>query len=137
MKQYQSHKIVEAAKIIGIEETCLHLDDGSSVDKVPDWILRHSPEIGGYYVTYDFKTEGAYSSYSPAGVFEKGYAPVEQPNVASTVETCGPDPSWQRQRALELALEIVKTQGRVDAASVIACADQLLGFIEHGLPDFD
>lgn len=38
--------------------------------RVPeDWLAKHRPEVGGYFVTYD----DGYESYSPATPFEEGY----------------------------------------------------------------
>lgn len=34
-----------------------------------DFVAKHKPEAGGYYVVY----KGGYKSYSPADVFEDGY----------------------------------------------------------------
>ena len=41
-------------------------------DKVPlspEYVAKHKPEVGGYYVVY----EDGYKSFSPAGAFESGY----------------------------------------------------------------
>ena len=35
-----------------------------------EWITRHRPQVGGYFVCY----QDGYSSYSPAEAFENGYA---------------------------------------------------------------
>ena len=75
MKQYKSHKIVEAAKIVGIRENgnpdtpTLVLEDNETVDKLPDWHAQHKPEVGGYFVQY----ADGYQSYSPKEAFESGY----------------------------------------------------------------
>jgi hypothetical protein len=37
-----------------------------------DYVLKHSPRIGGYYVIY----KDGYQSFSPAKAFEDGYTPV-------------------------------------------------------------
>lgn len=80
-KKYKCHKEVKAFKITNIEEDiinlCFLLSGEPSTDKISvskKWIEKHNPEIGGYYVQY----EDDYSSYSPAGVFDKGYDLIEQ-----------------------------------------------------------
>lgn len=38
----------------------------------PEYVAKHKPEVGGYYVVY----EDGYKSFSPAGAFESGYTPL-------------------------------------------------------------
>lgn len=88
MPRYVSHKKVWALKIKAI-----HLDsdargrdeetDGSAII-VPedrgygqfrvsaDYIRKHSPQAGGYYVQY----QDGYASWSPAEAFEEGYTRI-------------------------------------------------------------
>lgn len=80
LPRYKSHKIVAAAKIIGIEDKLTLLlavpgadEKGSPTLMTVDWITRHKPQVGGYYVVYD----DGYGSYSPAKAFEEGYKPIE------------------------------------------------------------
>lgn len=40
-----------------------------------DYINKHTPKEGGYYVRY----EDGYESWSPAAVFEKGYVEIIDP----------------------------------------------------------
>lgn len=50
----------------------LFSEDGSLAIKVsPNYLRKHNPHIGGYYVKY----EDGYESFSPAEAFEKGYVP--------------------------------------------------------------
>ena len=81
--QYESHKVVRAAKIIGIPNSGDHLivapsDDAteSFVPTEPAMIKR--AELGGYAVIYkpDDKHPNGYGSVSPAKAFEDGYRPV-------------------------------------------------------------
>lgn len=75
---YRSHKIVQAAKIVGIlfgaRKNTLELEGGLSVDFGPLVYGRialaagDQPLIGGYYVVYG----DGYESWSPAKVFEEG-----------------------------------------------------------------
>lgn len=85
LPQYQCHKVVRAAKIMGVMPggTALGVQGGDgkevSVDVTNDWLAKHSPEVGGYYVLY----EDGYASYSPAQAFEEGYTKV--PTEAGTL----------------------------------------------------
>ena len=84
MPRYNCHKQVWALKIAGIKR---HNDDSTNsetdgsamispaedgyapfrVDR--DFMQKHKPEVGGYYVVY----KDGYKSYSPAQAFEEGY----------------------------------------------------------------
>jgi len=94
MPKYKCHKEVWALKIAGIEfETSTTDDEGHRVDGgatiIPadegyasfrvdaEYINKHKPQIGGYYVVY----EGGYKSFSPAEAFENGYTKIERCNV--------------------------------------------------------
>lgn len=77
MPQYQCHKKVRAVKIRDIGATptgatILPEDDFPPFDVTDEWLLKHDPDVGGYYVVY----EGGYSSYSPAKDFEAGYTKI-------------------------------------------------------------
>ena len=83
LPEWQCHKVVRAGKITLID----HMADDSAMlrlefepkkqfdiiqasVKVSDaWMVKHKPEIGGYFVAYD----DGYLSYSPAHAFESGY----------------------------------------------------------------
>ena len=84
MPRYKSHKEVSALKIkevIGAErknvgkedEYCalLIFEDGGYAHKEVghDYVVKHQPKAGGYYVRY----EDGYESWSPAQAFEGGY----------------------------------------------------------------
>jgi len=77
---YQCHKQVRAAKITGIcpqnSETLtitLHLDDIlGEVEVDSEWMDKHKPQIGSYFVVYS----DSYASCSPAEPFESGYTPA-------------------------------------------------------------
>ena len=46
-------------------------DDGYSPFDVPaEFVTKHKPQAGGYFVVYD----DGYKSYSPAAAFESGYS---------------------------------------------------------------
>jgi len=76
--QYKSHKTVRAAKITAIQDidvdgALLALGEiGGTVTKNREWISKHTPEVGGYYVVYD----DGYASYSPGTAFENGYSKI-------------------------------------------------------------
>ncbi len=83
--RYKCHKEVRALKIAQIdyryntEGTMLSTvitpqDDGHAAFTVPtEYIHKHNPQIGGYYVVY----ADGYKSFSPSTVFEEGYTAVE------------------------------------------------------------
>lgn len=78
---YQCHKRVRAAKIVnivpvGVMEApaknggaVLHLDGGGFVHVGTQYMNKHLPVCGGYFVVY----EEGYQSFSPAKAFEDGY----------------------------------------------------------------
>ncbi len=77
LPRYRCHKEVQAVKIKNIVH---HFDKRASI--VPDeqgilsfsvsdeYMRRHNPQIGGYYVRY----ADGYESFSPAEAFESGYS---------------------------------------------------------------
>jgi hypothetical protein len=76
MPRYQCHKKVWALKIASIDwtpgegGTITPVDAGYAPLKVSDDFMgKHSPRVGGYYVVYD----DGYKSYSPEKAFEDGY----------------------------------------------------------------
>lgn len=83
MRRWKSHKVVEAGKIDAIEAIYgsgwfLRLDTvegwlsgGVKVDG--DYMSKHNPRVGGYYVRY----ADGYESFSPAEAFESGYTPLD------------------------------------------------------------
>lgn len=76
LPRYKCHKEVWALKIadikvIGADETLI---TPAEVGFAPftvdgDYMRRHQPTIGGYYVVY----ADGYKSFSPAQAFEEGY----------------------------------------------------------------
>lgn len=72
---YRSHKTVRAAKITAFRQNGepgmpdLVLGEiGCIVTLLPDWHIKHKPQVGGYYVVY----ADGYQSFSPAKAFEEG-----------------------------------------------------------------
>lgn len=83
LPRYQSHKVVGALKIKSIDDPN-GATDGSRLLSFEeegyapvcvdgDWMRRHRPEVGGYYVVY----RDGYKSFSPAQAFEEGYTRIE------------------------------------------------------------
>ena len=84
MPKYKCHKEVWALKIKSIvrDEKGENRETHGSVVITPeedgyapfrvgsDYMHKHKPQVGGYYVVY----KGGYASFSPADVFEEGYA---------------------------------------------------------------
>lgn len=88
---YQCHKQVRAMKIGEVSDLPNPDTSGRSAAAsygatlVPDdltitavsvsgeWVCKHRPQAGGYYVLY----ADGYASYSPAEAFEGGYRPVD------------------------------------------------------------
>ena len=85
LPNFKSHKVVRAARILGIENPpgvsdspYLRLDSGNTEPSffVPvdqEYLDRHKPQVGGYFVVYD----DGYRSWSPAKAFEEGYTPLD------------------------------------------------------------
>lgn len=78
MQSFKCHKIVTAARIVGMVLPSFGLRfgtltlEGHETCPVPlprEWAVKHNPSIGGYLVQY----RDGYSSYSPADAFENGY----------------------------------------------------------------
>ena len=80
LQQFQSHKIVGAFKIGTIATlkdggAVLTAEDGQTDAIVSDeYVGKHSPEVGGYYVSYP----DGYESWSPAEAFESGYREIPE-----------------------------------------------------------
>jgi hypothetical protein len=81
MPKYKCHKEVWALKIKDINtersingKSILYFEDSRYAPKTVsnEYIQKHKPQIGGYYVIY----ENGYESWSPADVFEAGYTKV-------------------------------------------------------------
>ena len=82
--RWKCHKEVNAVKITNIIDPTLPGEESTGsrilvpeVGDIPlrniavdhDYVRKHKPEIGGYYVVY----EDGYESFSPAKAFEDGY----------------------------------------------------------------
>jgi hypothetical protein len=80
MKQYRSHKIVSAGKIVSAERldntVIVTTEDGDKIEVGPNRVhdMEDAEIVGGYVVVY---TDG-YISWSPADAFEGGYTLVEE-----------------------------------------------------------
>ncbi len=76
MPKYECHKKVWALKIAGIvgdQHGGVYFQPAEEgygkVPLTPEYVAKHKPEVGGYYVVY----EDGYKSFSPASAFESGY----------------------------------------------------------------
>lgn len=76
MPVYKCHKKVWALKIAGIvgdQHGGIYFQPAEpgyeKVPMSPEYVAKHKPEVGGYYVVY----EDGYKSFSPAKAFEEGY----------------------------------------------------------------
>ncbi len=85
MPAYQSHKTVQALKIKAIINPNEGIPDEDNGERIltfsdpgyeacaflvdADYMEKHKPTIGGYYVRY----RDGYESWSPAETFEEGY----------------------------------------------------------------
>ena len=80
LPKYKSHKTVQAAKIVNFDlnasgDHYLVLEGvPAPVEVSDDYMHKHMPEKGGYFVRY----EDGYESFSPAGAFEAGYTKIEE-----------------------------------------------------------
>ncbi len=85
MPKYRSHKEVWALKIKEVRDdtppnqesdgsrTIIPVEEGYAPFRVErDYVLKHSPEAGGYYVVY----QDGYQSWSPAEAFENGHTKI-------------------------------------------------------------
>lgn len=79
--RWKCHKEVQAFKIgeirlgvYGHSATLIPMDDKiEPVTVSTEYMTKHTPKIGGYYVLY----EDGYESFSPAAAFESGYALID------------------------------------------------------------
>lgn len=83
LKKWICHKVVSAARIDSIKDVSPtltrlwlapeHSPDNAVVMVDLDYMHKHRPQAGGYYVEY----EDGYKSFSPAKPFESGYSQVD------------------------------------------------------------
>ena len=83
LPEWVSHKRVWAAKIVELhffgkkspwfQAARADLDCGHSVTLGREYLAKHQPQVGGYYVRY----QDGYESWSPAEAFEGGYTRVK------------------------------------------------------------
>ena len=73
LPRWKCHKEVEAVKIVSIIGDMIIPEMGDAPFEVSrEYIAKHAPEVGGYYVRY----ADGYESYSPASAFEEGYTRI-------------------------------------------------------------
>lgn len=138
MQKFKSHKIVEAVKISrivhGTGSSMLHFDGWTPIQVSEQWIDKHTPSAGGYFVRYP----DGYESFSPAEAFEGGYtavgaypAPVEtlttgQPKITG-YRNLSPDEIglMNKIKARGTDIEALLILVREHLAQQRACADDL------------
>lgn len=72
LPKYKCFKEVWALKIKGISldgELGFEEEGYAPILMDREWLDKHNPEVGGYYVVY----KDGYRSFSPADAFESGY----------------------------------------------------------------
>ena len=79
LPRWKCHKEVHAFKITGInippeqDGGYVKLTGlGMEVEVTAEYMKKHRPQVGGYYVLYD----DGYHSFSPAQAFESGYTRI-------------------------------------------------------------
>lgn len=162
MKQYRSHKLVEAAKIERVTWTAttviLDLEGGEQAELTADWAIRHSPNKsapalkGGYFVRYPLQPgeREPYTSWSPAEAFEAGNTLVEEDDdqsavvgaikeVSRSIEPCvysllaALPPGAGREAPLYHASVAISARRIADALTIIATAVDMVGSGPHAL----
>lgn len=79
LPEYRCIKTVRAAKITavkpdGTEGAWLEFSDDQRVWVDREFILKHDPKAGGWFVVY----KDGYCSWSPGNAFEEGYVPADE-----------------------------------------------------------
>jgi len=80
MPRYRCHKEVHALKVVSVQmngegdgsATLLVEAPYAGIQVTHDWLARHEPTVGGYYVVY----KDGYVSFSPPEAFEDGYTRI-------------------------------------------------------------
>lgn len=123
--RYRSHKIVRAAKILAVSGDGsarspgeLHLEIPGRPDPLVlpvdrDYMEKHKPQVGGYYVLY----KDGYESWSPANALESGYTLI------------GPSEDDPSEDGLQEAMDAVKRQldGEVPLSDGVQAIRDALG----------
>jgi hypothetical protein len=71
LPEYQCHKVVRAMQIAQVNWMAggAELIGYNTISVGIDYMTKHQPKVGGYYVAYD----DGYESWSPSEAFEAGY----------------------------------------------------------------
>ena len=100
MKTYQSHKVVEAAQILGysqeLGEVTIYADNADGYERIAmpnDFFKRGTPKVGDYLVRYQ---PDGYLSWSPKAVFEAGYTELRELTQVDDVTVTVPAPPGKR-----------------------------------------
>lgn len=128
MQKFQSHKVVEAAKITGVESffqdlsgptLLISLDGEDDPVRLSQKMFQRQADdgtniVGGYLVRY----ADGYTSWSPAAAFEEGYTPVPKFD-----EVAGPSAS-EVVKVYDLGLDEFRPITQADW-------DRAAAFIQH------
>jgi hypothetical protein len=68
MNEYISNRVKQAEKIESISVRTLILEDGTSLNVSREYLAKHQPQVGGYYIRYP---DDGYESFCPADVFDR------------------------------------------------------------------
>jgi hypothetical protein len=88
LTEYVGTKRVVAAKIDRIQHldtdyseggAILRFERGGAIRVYKDYLAKHEPKVGGYYIRY----KDGYESWSPASAFEEAYKPALSISPAS------------------------------------------------------
>lgn len=80
---YIGVKVIQAIQILEIVDDSLRHERGY-LKVSGDYLAKHKPEAGGYYVRYP----DGYESFSPASAFESAYRPLT-PGESMLVKNAG------------------------------------------------
>ncbi len=121
MQRFQSHKIVEAAKILAsnydmeTDGAVFQLEGNEVVTVNSEFISNRVPEsnhlnaVGGYFVAYP----DSFTSWSPANAFEDGYDLAQPSSGKSKIA------GYRELNAVEIAhMNVIKEEGKVLGAIV-------------------
>lgn len=112
---YRSHKLVRAAMITQVTPIMatergarLSLQGTGSVEVSEEYLVKHKPYDGGYFVVY----ADGYQSFSPAAPFEAGYVLENEPAELTLVsEPVGPNDHYnqaqRKQHEVDLLTQLV------------------------------
>lgn len=132
MPKYKSHKEVWALKIKDISKGYkikvdgfhpewgaeLIFQDGLHKLVTKEYLDKHKPQVGGYYVQY----KGGYESFSPAQDFEEGYTLIAEKSIEEKAYLKARDGFRELDKRVPLS-EVLGGKSLEDCTLRIPCAD--------------